>query len=220
MGRTRQGSSAHCDAGSSLQHPPIYFVNGAPRIWDTGLGVCCGRDQRHTFYEGVRLFHPVHCGRFFFCRVCCRGYYFCAVGCAEMAAHALCGQLVGYGAEETNNETAMRGLRYSVLHNSLLEHLKLIDAIAVQILALVSSHEHLTTSRRTSATKLEVPAGDRVSVASSPRGERTGPAPNVSIRAEIHSVVTAAQYTISATHVRLRSSPLAGFPNLNKTGLP
>lgn len=135
--------------------------------------------------------------------VCATAYYFCAVGCADMAAHSLYGQLVRYGTEGTSDESAVRGLRYSVLHNSMLEHLKLIDAIVVQILALVLNYERRTPSRRISATKLEVPMGGCLSAANLPRRARTAVAtnhPNASIHAEILSVLTAAQYTILATY--------------------
>lgn len=122
-----------------------------------------------------------------------------------MAAQTLYGLLVRYGTEAADDEGAVRGLRYSVLHNSLLEHLKLVDAIAVKIIAFVLTYESPTSSRRASATQMQVPTGGRVSRTVLLRGETALPPSHpssVSSRSELLSVIAAAQQTISAIHVR------------------
>lgn len=140
-----------------------------------------------------------------------RAHSYCTAGSCEITAQTLERLLIRYGSEGVSaaDQAAMRNLRYSLLYESLLDHLHQVEELAVKILSLVLTYADILSCQHHSTLS---PQASREEPGSSAGVQQEASVPaskplDVFPHFEVQSVLAAAQRTNSAICVSFSENP-------------
>ncbi|KAL8429425.1 hypothetical protein ACSSS7_006611 [Eimeria intestinalis] len=111
---------------------------------------------------------------------CATAYSICAVACMEVNVQTLHSNLMRWGLDEGQGETAVNYLRFVTAHTSLLEHQRLLTEVVLRTLGLVLARERSSPKPHPPPSPMQ----------EEEKKEEKG----------IHSFLAAAQSAISAAH--------------------
>ncbi|CDI74509.1 hypothetical protein, conserved [Eimeria praecox] len=191
LNRLQEHLSTACECQEELRRAPTSTMCSALNTFDVVA------DSWSSWAPNTPLLLPVALAAL----ACTTAYDVCTIGSTEVLVQTLASLLFHSGSGKAAEQIAENSFRHSVMHDSMLEHKKLIEDIAVRTLALVLDHDTPTSSLCTSL-QLRIPRGEHSPHVppSAPDVPGNSSVAQATTRACLFSVVSVAQQAILAIH--------------------